>query len=118
DADPRFLAGMEMARYLKETGTKRDYCAQVAVKNKKNALSNSRGVHGANIDRGIVMNSQVAAFPLTELESSKGIDASIVFVLSSARKARKLGDHTVWIRGIGWTSEPHVVEDRDYAGAA
>src|SRR5437879_10223237 len=53
DADPRFLAGMEMARYLKETGTKREYCAQVAVKNKKNALSNPRGVHGANIDKGI-----------------------------------------------------------------
>src|SRR5206468_6526380 len=104
DADPRFLAGMEMARYLKETGTKREYCAQVAVKNKKNALSNSRGVHGANIDKGIVMNSQIAASPLTELESSKEIDASIVFVLASAQKARKLGDNTVWIRGVGWSS--------------
>src|SRR5438128_4420641 len=117
DADPRFLAGMEMARYLKETGTKRDYCAQVAVKNKKNALSNSRGVHGADIDKGIVMNSQIAASPLTELESSKGIDASIVFVLASAQKARKLGDHTVWIKGIGWSSDTPVVEDRDLARA-
>jgi acetyl-CoA C-acetyltransferase len=117
DADPRFLAGMEMARYLKETGTKREYCAQVAVKNKKNALSNSRGVHGADIDKGVVMNSQVAASPLTELESSKGIDASIVFVLASAQKARKLGDHPVWIRGIGWSSDTPVVEDRDFARA-
>src|SRR5437879_13590317 len=78
DADPRFLAGMEMARYLKETGTKREYCAQVAVKNKKNAISNPRGVHGADIDKGIVMNSQIAASQLNELESSTGIDASIV----------------------------------------
>jgi acetyl-CoA C-acetyltransferase len=117
DADPRFLAGMEMARYLKDTGTKREYCAQVAVKNKKNALSNSRGVHGANIDKGTVMNSRVAAAPLTELESSKGIDASIVFVLASPQKARKLGDHTVWIKGIGWSSDTPVVEDRDLARA-
>src|SRR2546421_7917041 len=117
NADPRFVAGLEMARYLKETGTKREYCAQVAVKNKKNALSNPRGVHGANIDKGIVMNSQVAASPLTELESSKGIDASIVFVLASAQKARKLGDHPVWIRGIGWSSDTPVVEDRDLARA-
>src|SRR5438445_11160328 len=117
DADPRFLAGMEMTRYLKESGTKREYCAQVAVKNKKNALSNSRGVHGADIDKGVVMNSPVAAFPLTELESSKGIDASIVFVLASAQKARKLGDHTVWIRGIGWSSDTPVVDDRDRARA-
>src|SRR2546428_9128289 len=63
------------------------------------------------------MNSQVAASPLTELESSKGIDASIVFVLASAQKARKLGDHPVWIRGIGWSSDTPVVEDRDFARA-
>ncbi len=117
DADPRFLAGMEMARYLKETGTKREYCAQVAVKNKKNALSNSRGVHGANVDKEMVLNSQVAASPLTELESSKGIDASIVFVLASAQKAQKLGGHTIWIKGIGWSSDTPVIEDRDFARA-
>ena len=118
DVDPRFLAGMEMARYLKESGTKREHCAQVAVKNKKNALLNPRGVHGADVDRATVQNSQVAASPLTELESSQGIDASIVFVLASAAKARKLGDQTVWIRGIGWSSDTPVVEDRDFASAA
>jgi acetyl-CoA C-acetyltransferase len=117
DADPRFLAGMEMARYLKDTGTKREHCAQVAVKNKKNALSNPRGVHGANVDKEMVMNSHLAAAPLTDLESSKGIDASIVFVLASPQKARKLGDHTVWIKGIGWSSDTPVVEDRDFARA-
>jgi acetyl-CoA C-acetyltransferase len=108
---------MEMARYLKDTGTKRESCAQVAVKNKKNALSNSRGVHGADIDKEMVMNSPIAASPLTELESSKGIDASIVFVLASAQKARKLGDRAVWIKGIGWSSDTPVVEDRDFARA-
>src|SRR5205823_1764349 len=75
DADPRFLAGMEMARYLKDSATKREDCAQVVVKNKKNALSNPRGVYGASLDREGVMSSPVAASPLTELESSKGIDA-------------------------------------------
>ena len=63
------------------------------------------------------MNSQIAASPLTELESSKEIDASIVFVLASAQKARKLGDNTVWIRGVGWSSDTPVVEDRDLARA-
>src|SRR5690349_14107698 len=49
DAEPRFVAGLEMARYLKESATKRESCAQVAVKNKKNALLNPRGVHGADL---------------------------------------------------------------------
>lgn len=118
NADPRFVAGLEMARYMKETGTKREYLAQVAVKNKKNALLNSRGVHGANLDRDEVLESKVAASPLTELESSKAIDGSIVFVLASAQKARKLGNHTVWINGIGWSSDTPWVEDRDMARAA
>lgn len=117
DIDPRFLAGMEMARYLKDSGTKREACAQVAVKNKRNALSNSRGVHGAKVEKEDVMNSESVASPLTELESSKGIDASIVFVLASAKKARKLSDHTIWIKGIGWSSDTPVVEDRDFGWA-
>jgi acetyl-CoA C-acetyltransferase len=117
DADPRFLAGLEMTRYLKVSGTRRDHCAQVAVKNKNNALLNPRGVHGVDVDKETVLDSQMAAAPLTELESSRGIDASIVFVLASAKKARKMGDHTVWIRGIGWSSDTPVVEDRDFGGA-
>jgi acetyl-CoA C-acetyltransferase len=117
NADPRFVAGLEMARYLKETATKRDYCAQVAVKNKKNALLNPRGVHGASLDKEAVLNSKVASLPLTELESSKAIDGSIVFVLASAQKAKKLGNNTVWINGIGWSSDTPWIEDRDLARA-
>ena len=118
DADPRFLAGLEMARYLKDSGTKREQCAQVVVKNKKNAMLNPRAVHGAAVDKETVMNSQLAAAPMRELESSKGIDASIVFVLASPKKARKLGDNTVWIKGIGWSSDTPVVEDREFGTAA
>lgn len=118
DVDPRFLAGLEMTRYLKDSGTKREYCADVAVKNKKNALSNTRGVYGTNLSRETVLASPNAAAPLTELESSKVIDGSIVMVLASAEKAKKLGDHTVWVRGIGWSSDTPVIEDRDLATAA
>lgn len=117
DADPHFVAGLEMARYLKESGTKRDHCAQIAVKNKGNALSNPRGVHAANLTRDTVTRSQPIASPLTDLETSKTIDGSIVFVLASAQKARKLGNHTVWINGIGWSSDTPWVEDRDLARA-
>jgi len=118
NADPRFVAGLEMTRYLKDTGTKRDHCAQVAVKNKKNALLNPRGVHGANLDKRAVLSSKVAASPLTELESSKTIDGSIVFVFASAQKAKKLSNHTVWINGIGWSSDTPWIEDRDMSKAA
>ncbi len=117
DADPHFLAGLEMTHYLKETGTKREHCAQVAVKNKRNALSNPRGVHGADLSEEAILNSPTVSTPLTDLETSKSIDGSIVFVLASAQKTKKLGDHTVWINGIGWNSSTPVVEDRDLSRA-
>src|SRR5438445_11838045 len=60
NADTRFVAGLEMARYLKETATTRDYCAQVAVKNKKNALLNTRGVRGVNLEKDAVLDTKVA----------------------------------------------------------
>ncbi len=118
DADPRFVAGLEMTRYLKESGTKREHCAQVAVKNKKNALLNPRGVHVAKLTKDAVLESKAAASPLTELESSRTIDGSIVFVLANAQKTKKLGNHTVWINGIGWSSDTPWIEDRDMARAA
>ncbi len=49
DVDPRFLAGLEMMRYMKETGTRREQCAEVAVKNKGNALLNPKSVYGAKL---------------------------------------------------------------------
>jgi acetyl-CoA C-acetyltransferase len=117
DVDPRFLAGLEMTRYLKESGTKREQCAQVAVKNKKNALINPRGVYGANLTRDEVLYSHNVSTPLTSHETSRTIDGSIVFVLASQAKARKLKSPTVWINGIGWSSDTPVVEDRDLARA-
>ncbi len=118
DADPRFVAGLEMTRYLKDTGTKREHCAQVAVKNKRNGLLNPRGVHAAKVDQDVVLNSQTVSSPLTDLETSKTIDGSIVMVLASAQKAKKLGNHTVWVNGIGWSSDTPWVEDRDFSRAA
>jgi acetyl-CoA C-acetyltransferase len=118
DVDSRFLAGLEMTRYLKESGTKREHCAQVAVKNKKNALLNPKSVYGANLAQEEVLNSQHVSTPMTVHEASNTIDGSIVFVLASPDRARKLGNHTVWINGIGWSSDTPVIEDRDLARAA
>src|SRR5438094_8512958 len=63
------------------------------------------------------MSTPIAASQWRELKCNKGIDAYIVFVLSSAKKARRLGDHTVWVRGVGWSSDTPVVEDRDFGWA-
>ncbi len=45
-AHPYFIAGLEMHRYLVETGAPLEACAHVAVKNRRNALINPLGAYG------------------------------------------------------------------------
>jgi len=119
DVDPKFVAGLEMSRFLKETKTKRESCATVAVKNRKNALLNPRGVYGADLTKEDVLNNHNGMAPLSELEISMPSDAGIVLVLASAEKAGRLGKgRAVWINGIGWSSDTPWIEDRNLSRAA
>src|SRR5487761_1118398 len=91
--DPKYLAGLEMRRYLEESGNTHDDCASVVVKNKRNALRKS--------------------------EISSPADGSVVIVVASARKARRLAgkNKPVWISGISWFSDTPNVEEMDLGQA-
>ncbi len=115
--DPVFIAGMEMMRYLHETGTTRRQCAQVVVKNKRNALNNPNAGHGALIDVDYVLNSPMVSYPLTEMDISPHSDGAVVMVLAAEETARALSDKPIWIRGIGWCSDTPVLESWDWAEA-
>lgn len=111
---PHAVAGMEMARFLYETGTTREQCAKVVVKNKKNALNNPLAGHGALIDSDYVLNSEVVSFPLTQMDISPHADGAVVVVLAEEKTARALSDKPVWIRGIGWCSDTPGLETRNW----
>ncbi len=114
---PNFLAGIEMRRYLEESRNSLEECASVVVKNSSNALLNDRAVYGAKISQDQVMQSEDVATPLKELEISRPADGSVVLVLASAKKARKLCDHPIWLRGISWHSETSYLEDMNFGRA-
>lgn len=118
NVDPKYLAGLEMRRYLEESGNSLEDCASVVVKNKGNALKNPRAVHGEKLSQDDVMQSAEVATPLKELEISQPSDGSIVLVLASAKKARKLADKPIWINGISWFSDTPNVEEMDLGQAA
>jgi len=114
---PFYVAGLEMSRYLHETGSTREMCAHVVAKNKKNALDNSYAGYGANITVDAVLSSEPLFYPLTRLDVSPLVDGSIVMVLASEKVARKLTDTPVWIKGVGWTSDTPWLETRDWGRA-
>ncbi len=113
-AHPYFIAGLEMQRYLYETGTTHEQCAQVVVKNKANALFNPLAAHPATLTLDDVLDSEPIAEPLTRLEIAPLADGCIVMVLASEDAARALTDRPIWILGVGWANGSYGLEHRDW----
>jgi len=114
---PYYVAGMEMNRYMHDTCTTMEQCAQVAVKNKKNAIQNPYAAYGTNITLDQVLCSDMCFYPLKKLEISTPADGCIVMVLASENVSRKLTDNPVWIKGVGWCTETPSLETRHWSKA-
>ncbi len=116
-----FVAGLEMNRYMYETGTTHEQCAAVVVKNRRNALRNPSAPYGAELTLGDVLAGPPLAWPLGHRETAKHADGAIVLVLASEAKAhhltRQMTHRPVWIRGMGWCNDSPSLESRDWAQA-
>jgi len=114
---PYYVAGMEMNRYLHDTCTTVEQCAQVVVKNRKNACGNPYAAYGANITLDQVLCSDTCFYPLKKLEISTPADGCVVMVLASEKVAEKLTDKPVWVKGVGWCTETPNLETKDWSKA-
>jgi len=112
-----FIAGMEMNRYLFESGSTPEHCAAVVVKNKFNALKNPFAPYGADITIDDVLSGPVLSWPLGVREAAEHADGAIVMVLASEDKASSLTDKPIWILGSGWCNDSPSLEYRDWAHA-
>jgi acetyl-CoA C-acetyltransferase len=114
---PYYIAGLEMNRYLHDTGITEEQCAQVVVKNKRNAILNPHAAYGADVTLDQVIHSERLFHPLKKLEISTPADGCIVMVLASEKVAEKLTDKPVWVKGVGWCTETPSLETRDWTKA-
>jgi len=112
-----YIAGMEMNRYLYETGTIREQCARVVVKNKRNAMFNPLAGYGCDLPLEYVLTSEMVSYPLTELDISQYSDGAVVIVMAKADVAKSLSKKPIWVRGISWCSDTPGLETRDWGKA-
>jgi acetyl-CoA C-acetyltransferase len=112
-----FIAGLEMNRYLYETGATREQCAAVVVKNRQNALSNPSAPYGADLEVDEVLAGPPLSWPLNRRMAATHADGAIVMVLASEQVARSLTDQPVWILGVGWCNDSYALEYRDWSQA-
>ena len=117
EAHPYFIAGLEMNRYLHETGTTKEQCAWVVVKNRRNALDNPFAGYGALLQMEDVLNAEPLFAPLGLIEVAQPADGCLVVVLASEEAAKRLSETPIWIEGFGWSTDSPTLETRDWGGA-
>jgi acetyl-CoA C-acetyltransferase len=110
-----FVAGMEMNRYLHDSDTTQEQCAQVVVKNKRNALDNPSAPYGADLNMEDVLSGPPLAWPLGIRQTAEHADGAIVMVLASEEKALALSEYPIWILSAGWSNDSPGLENRDWA---
>lgn len=115
--NPVFIAGLEMQRFLLETGNTEYHAALVVLKNKRNALKNPIAAYPGMLSISDVLSSNPVSFPLKELDISKRADGAFVIILARESIAKKLKDKPVYIDGIGWCQETPNIEVRDLVNA-
>lgn len=117
ELNPEYIAGLEMNRYLHETGTTREQCAIVVVKNRGNALRNPLASFGAEITVDEVLAGPALAWPLGKREVARLVDGAVVMVLASETRARSLNGEPIWILGAGWCNDAPSLESRSWGEA-
>lgn len=117
DANPHYVAGLEMRRYLHETGSPEEAVAMVTVKNRRHALANPAAAYGALFAPDDVLASPPVSEPLRELEISPYADGAVVLVLAGQEAAARTRK-PVWIRGIGWMSDSPWLASRHWGDAS
>lgn len=111
------LAGLEMQRFLHDTGATAEECAEVVVNNRFNALDNPRAAYGASLTVDDVLSAPLEYAPLRSSEIAASADGAIVLVLASADIARSGGRDPVWIDGLSWSTDSPGLEGRDFGSA-
>ena len=102
------VAGLEMRRYLHESGHTSDECAEVAARSRDHARTNPRASYADVADPTPLFD------PLTSEQAAKSADGCVVVVLAGEDRGRHAA---VWIDGVGWSQDAPSLESRNWGEA-
>lgn len=108
-----WIFSLEMRRYMHTYGITEEEIAEVAVKNKANALDHPAAQLPGKITVDDVMKSEVICHPVKRLDVSPTSDGAAALILASEDVARKITDDPVWITGVGWNVDTSYWANRD-----
>ena len=106
-------AALQMKLYMQKYKIRKEQCAKVAVKNLGNALRNPFAHRKGRYTVEDILKSDTVVDPLTALQCAPKSEGMIALLLASEKKAKKLTDKPVWIRGFGSSMDAYMIGDRD-----
>jgi acetyl-CoA C-acetyltransferase len=109
-----FVSGLDMNRYLYESGTTMEQCARVVLKNRRNALRNPLAAYGADLTLEEAMGGDPIAWPLLDRHTARHADGAVVMVLASEIAAERLSPLPIWVTGAGWCNGAASLESREW----
>lgn len=114
---PDYVAGLEMNRFLEQSGNTQEQCALVVSKNRRNAMDNPCAAYPSPVTPADVLNSAPTAWPLKSLECPRPADGAVVVVLAEESHAESLSEAPVWVDGVGWWTESPSLSTRTWGEA-
>jgi acetyl-CoA C-acetyltransferase len=102
------VAGLEMRRYLHDSGHLPQHCAAVAHRNREHARTNPRAWFADVEDPSPLFD------PLTREQAAPSADGCVVVVLGAEDDG---SPPAAWITGVGWSQDAPSLESREWGRA-
>jgi acetyl-CoA C-acetyltransferase len=116
DFSPHAIAALEMNRFLNRTGVTTSHCAEVVIKNRRNARHNPLAAYPLEAKRP-TESAPYLSYPLREEELAKAADGCVVVVLANEAMASKGRSQPAWILGAGFANDSSSIESRHWSNA-
>ncbi|MFC1822184.1 thiolase family protein [Thermodesulfobacteriota bacterium] len=111
-------SAMQARVYMDRFGITEEQCAQVSVKNLKNAIDNPFALRAKEISVDEVMRSKMMADPIKELDASPITDGSCAIIFASQDFVKKTKTKPVRPLGLGYCADAYFIGDRDLSQSA
>ena len=108
-------SALQAKAYMNKYGISEEQCARVSVKNHGNAQKNPYAQLPLHISVKEVMASRMLADPIKLLDASPISDGAAAVILAGEKRANKIAQKPVWIKGIGHCADAYFLGDRDLA---
>jgi len=106
-------AGLMANMYMNKYNVSEEQAAMVVVKNRKNALNNPYAHLQKEVTIKEVLNSQMMAHPLKELDFPPFSDGAVAMLLAKEEIAKKMTENPVWFKGYGNCTDAYYLGNRN-----